>query len=264
MRKLGVGLCAVLLGLTGVACGDAGSGGSGGADGVNAIAAAADSATEAGSSRVTMTMAMSVSGQSLELTGEGAFDYDEQVGEMTMTIGGAGLGDPQSMETIVDGTYLYTKMPAALGGDGGWVRMDMTSVAGGASQFSQDPSQYLSFLRGASDEIEEVGTEEIDGVTTTHYEAELSFDKILEQAPDEEAADEIRAQLEALGGELDSIPSEVWIDEDGLPRRMQVEMSVEAQGQTADMEITMDLFDYGVDVNVEPPADFEDIQAPPG
>lgn len=263
MRKLGVGLCAVLLGLTGVACGDEGSGGGGGADGVNAIAAAADSATEAGSSRMTMTMAMSVSGQSLELTGEGVFDYDEQVGEMTMTIGGAGLPDEQSMETIIDGTYLYMKMPAALGGDGGWVRMDMTSVAGGANQFSQDPSQYLSFLRGASDEIEEVGTEEIDGVTTTHYKAELSFDKILEQAPDEEAAD-VRAQLEALGGELDSIPSDVWIDEDGLPRRMQLDMSIEAQGQTADMEITMDLFDYGVDVNVEPPADFEDIQAPPG
>lgn len=262
MRRLFVGLCAVVLGLTGVACGDDTGGGGGG--GVNQLAAAADSATEAGSSRMTMTMAMSVSGQELEIEGEGAFDFDAEIGEMTMTVSGAGLGEPQSIETIVDSTYLYMKMPEQLGGDGGWIRMDLTSIPGGANQFSQDPSQYLSFLRGASDEIEEVGTEEIDGTETTHYRAELSFDKILEQAPNDEAADEIRTQLEALGGEVDSIPADVWIDEDGLPRRMELKMSVEAQGESAEMDITMDLFDYGVEVDVEPPSDYEEISSPPG
>ncbi len=64
-----------------------------------------------------------------------------------------------------------------------------------------------------------------------------------------------------MGG-VDSIPSEIWIDEDGLPRRMKLTMHVEAEGQTADMDIAMDLFDYGIDVNVEAPKDYEEVTAP--
>lgn len=266
-RKLGTGLCALLLALSAAACGDNG-GGAGGVGGgsINALAAAADNATEAGSSGMRMEMTMDVQGQEIALEGEGEFDFEEQVGEMTMTVSGSALGgQEQSLDMILDGEYVYMKMPPELGGPG-WQRMATEDIAGaGASQFNQDPSQYLEFLRGASEgEIEEVGTEEIDGVSTTHYKADLSFDKMLDQAPDQEAADEIRAQFEAMGGDIDTIPSEVWIDEDGLPRRMQLSMSIEAEGQTAELDMTIDLFDYGVDVEVEPPADYEDVQAPPG
>ena len=260
-RKLTLGLCALALALTGAACGDDG-GSSGGAAGLNALTAAAEKATDAGSSRMTMDMTMSVDGQELSVEGEGQFDYDEQLGEMTMTVSGTGLPETQTMDIVVDDKYLYVKTPPGLPGPE-WSRMDMAGVAGsrGASQFSQDPTQYLDFLRGAGGDIEEVGTEEIDGVTTTHYKADLTFEAILEQAPEAEA-EALRSQLEALGDE--TIPSEVWIDEEGLPRRVKLTMHIEAEGQTVDMEITMGLFDYGVDVNVEPPEDYEDITAPTG
>lgn len=260
-KKLATGLCALGLVLGGVACGNS----SGGA-GPNALAVAAEKATDAGSSRMTMTMSMSVSGQELSMEGEGVFDYDEQLGEMTMTIAGLG-GREQSFDMIVEDHYLYMKLPPELGG-GGWTRMDLTDVvgAGGTNQFSQDPSQYLDFLRGAGEDVEEVGTEDIDGVTTTHYKAELSFDAILDYAAEsgegtEEEIDALRTQLETLGDE--SIPSEVWIDEDGLPRRMKLSMDVEAGGQSADMDLTIGLSDYGVEVDVEPPSDFEEVTPPP-
>jgi hypothetical protein len=52
-----------------------------------------------------------------------------------------------------------------------------------------------------------------------------------------------------LGSEM---PVDVWIDDDGLLRRMSMDMSV--AGQTAHLQ--MEIWDYGVDVNVEaPPAD---------
>ncbi len=263
MRKLAAGLFALALALTGVACGSDDGGGGGGGDGANAIALAADKATDAGSAHMTMTMDMTAGGQEVSLEAEGDLDFAGKIGEMTMKMSAPGVGE-QSIDMVIEDKYLYMNLPVELGGTGGWVRMDMTQMQGG-NQMTQDPSQYLEFLRGASEDgIEEAGTEEIDGVETTHYKAELSFDKILDQAPSEEAAEKTRAQLEALGGEVDSIPAEVWIDEEGLPRRMKLDMSVEAQGQTADILITMDFSDYGVEVDVEPPADFEEIEAPTG
>lgn len=267
MRKLTAGLFAALFALAGSACGE--EGGGGGAAGVNALAAAAENATDAGSSAVTMTMSINAGGQEMSIDAEGAFDFDDQIGEMTMTMEGAGLPEALEIDMIVEDQYAYMKMPAELGMGEGWFRMDMSSMPGvganGANQFSQDPSQYLDFLHGASDgEIEEVGTDDVDGVSTTHYKAELSFDKILEQAPDQEAAEELEAQLDSLGGDFDSIPSEVWIDEDGLPRRMTISMEFDAGGQDGDMDISMDFFDYGIDVDVEPPKDFEELPAAGG
>lgn len=259
IRKLTLGLCALALALTGVACGDDTGGGGSAPESLNALTAAAEKATDAGSSRMTMDMSMNFGGQELSVEGEGVFDYDDRVGEMTMSITGAGLPSAQSIDMIVDGDFLYMKAPPSLGAPG-WTRMDMSEIPGGTNQFSQDPSQYLDFLRGAGEDVEEVGTEEIDGVETTHYEADLSLDAILEQAPEGDA-EALRSQLEALGGG-DTIPSEVWIDEDGLPRRIKLTMHVESDGQSADMDITMGLSDYGIEVDVEPPEDYEEISAP--
>jgi hypothetical protein len=264
MRKLTVGLFAALFAITGIACGEKGGGSGGGGDeSVNALAAAADNANEAGSAGMSMTVEMDAAGQQMTVTGEGAFDFDDQLGEMTMTMEGAGLPEGLEIDMIVQDQYAFMKMPPELGMGAGWYRMDMSSMpavgANGASQFSQDMSQYLDFLRGASEgEIEEVGTEEIDGVTTTHYKADLSFAKMLEQLPESEV-DELEAQMEALGGSVKSIPAEVWIDEDGLPRRMKMTMSIDAQGQSIEMDIDMEFFDYGLEVNVEPPAKFEEL-----
>ncbi len=262
MRKLTVGLFAFVLALAGAACGEE-PGGGGGAEGVNALAAAAEKATDAGSSAMTMSMSVDVGGQGFSLEGEGAFDFEKHVGEMTMTMEGDGLPQAVEVEIIIVDEYAYMKMPPELAPGGGWFRTEVASSAGaGANQLGQDPSQYLDFLRGASEgEIEELGTEEIDGVSTTHYEAELQIDKILEQAPDQEAADELKEQLDAFGGEIDAIPADVWIDDDGLPRRMKMTMSVEAGGQTADVDITVDLFDYGLEVDVKPPKKFEEFPA---
>lgn len=267
MRKLTVGLFAALFALAGSACGE--EGGGGGVAGLNALAAAAEKADDAGSSAVTMTMSMNAAGQEISIDAEGAFDFEEQIGEMTMTMEGAGLPEAIEIDMIVEDRYAYMRMPAELGMGEGWFRMDMSSMPGvganGANQFSQDPSQYLDFLRGASEgEIEEVGTEDIDGVSTTHYKAELSFDKILEQAPDQEAVEELEAQLDSLGSDLESVPCEVWIDEDGLPRRMKMSMEFDVGSQDGDMEISMDFSDYGIDVDVEAPKDFEELPATGG
>jgi hypothetical protein len=51
------------------------------------------------------------------------------------------------------------------------------------------------------------------------------------------------------------VPKEVWVDDDGLVRRMKLaydDMRF-AAGQRGDMAMTMELYDFGVDADVEPP-----------
>ena len=60
------------------------------------------------------------------------------------------------------------------------------STSGQLQQLGQgDPSQALDYLR-ATGEVEEVGTEQIDGVETTHYRGTIQLDAVAEQVPAEQ------------------------------------------------------------------------------
>jgi hypothetical protein len=51
------------------------------------------------------------------------------------------------------------------------------------------------------------------------------------------------------------VPTEVWIDEEGLARRMELTYKGMrfAPGEEGDMTMTMELFDFGVEVDIQPP-----------
>jgi hypothetical protein len=263
--KLAARLAAALLLVAAVACGGGGGDGEGGGSDT-LLAAAADAAKDAESAHVDMTVDISLGGQDVTLEAEGEFDFTEKIGTMTMNASSAaGMPGVGTMEVILEGDYMYVKGAAfdsVLGGKE-WGRINLATMSGaGAGQFNQDPTQYLEWLRGAGGDVEEVGAEEIDGVSTTHYKGDLPIDGIVEQAPDEEAAHSIRAGL-AMFGDVDSFPVEVWVDDEGLPRRMTLLMQAEEEdGFSTDIEI--DLSDYGVDVAVEAPDSYKDIDSPAG
>lgn len=58
----------------------------------------------------------------------------------------------------------------------------------------------------------------------------------------------------------DGFPMEVWIDEKDLVRRMRMQMSINnpALGGKMDMDLSMDLFDYGTPVSIDVP-DEDDV-----
>lgn len=257
MRKATLWVCAAALAFTGIACGDANDVNEKGAvaPGVSALAVAANNASEAGSTAFAMTMTMGVAEQRLTADAEGAFDFDRQVGDMTMTISGPGIPaflEDLEIEMIVGRKRGYMRMPAEFGLGRAWYRVPMGRPAAevqatGIDQLTQDPSQFLEFLRLTSeDDVEEVGTEQIRGVTSTHYEADVSFEKALEQAPNQEAVEDLESRMGVSLASLPSMPVDVWIDDDGLPRR--IELAI------ADMEVSADFFDYGAEVDYEVPA----------
>ncbi len=261
------------------------------------LAAAVDSTSD-GTAKMAMTMDM---GSLLSISMEGSLDFESREGEFVMDMGDMGglLGDELGdgglvieMRTV-DG-FVYMKMPAVMGralggGDAEWIGIDVDAALAASAldddtiaslQQQADPSAYLSFLRAASDDIEEVGTEEIRGEPTTHYAGTLDMAKAFDELPDEvqdmldeelgdNAASQFADVFEQMG--LDEIPFDVWIDSDNRLRKLSMELDMsellEAAGDNGGLfgfdggvSMSFELFDYGLPVVVEaPPSDDVEI-----
>lgn len=250
---------ALLLG----ACGSPPTGGT--QDATDAIALAADAMRDAGSMSFTMDMSMSGEGFSMDISGEGAADMVAQRMHMEMDVPGFPGVQPgeDSIEMRMIDNYIYIKTPSPEDATGSfapgetrtWMRMDVSETGGtfGDPFSSSDPTAMADFLRGISDDVETVGREEIRGHMTTHYRAEVSLEKALEHLPQEQR-DTAGAQLENFKDQfgLNSMPVEVWIDDEGLLWRQTMDMEF-GEGR---MTMSFDVLEYDVEVNVEkPPAD---------
>jgi hypothetical protein len=230
-----------------------------------AVAEAATKTEEAGSARVTFAGTLTgVPGGSFTMNGEG--EFAKKRGRMTFDLSEAGVPGG-SMEMIFDGLVIYMKFPpelaAVLPGGKSWVKMDLEELGkqqgidfGELMQFSQsDPTQSLQYLRGASDDFEKVGEEAVRGVETTHYRGTIDLRKAAEALPDS-ARKSFDRVIELTGAS--KIPFDVWIDDEGLARRVNYDQALPtSNGQEASMALTMEFFDFGVEVDVESPPENE-------
>ena len=163
-----------------------------------AVAQAATETADAGSARVSFTGTMSgIPGGPFTIKGDGAFDGGR--GRMTLDMSdfagatGGALGG--EMEMVMDGLLLYMKFPAELAaqlpGGKSWIKFDLKEAGEELGinfedlmQFRQaDPTQSLRYLLGAGDDFEEVGSEEVRGVETTHYRGTVDLRKVIDQLP---------------------------------------------------------------------------------
>jgi predicted small lipoprotein YifL len=235
------------------------------------VASAASKTTEAGSSRVAFETTMQFFGKDMSFSADGLFDYDDSTGSMTLDVGSilpiAGVG--QFELRIVD-EKIYMRLPSLMGlglpTDKEWVSLEPGKALEGAgfggfdpSSMQQDPAQLLRLLR-ASSEVTEAGTARIRGVETTRYTAKLDLRKSIEASAEElELTAEQRALLRQAAEQLvdqvetETLPVEVYIDDDGLLRRLALDLSMSAEGQRLSMKQTTDFYDFGVDVDVKAP-----------
>lgn len=281
LRKLTLLLLAPLLAVT--ACSDDDGGAAvrveaGDIEGaIAALRAAPDAAADAGSGRVEMRIAVELDGDPVELTSTGVFTEDRVRLEMDLgallaaRAPGADLpeGFDEPMVVVADGATSYLRMPMleTLTGNSDWLRMSPEELGlagdalgvGGVGPTS-NPAQLLETLRGIADDLHEVGTEDVRGEETIHYEGVVDLEKAVADAPDE-----LQEQLEAQLGTLDgTMPVEVWLGLDGLVRRLSLDLT-ELLEQTSPEggpsieagALEMDFFDYGADVEVEVPDEDE-------
>ena len=180
-------------------------------------------------------------------------------------------GTTMSMDMIVDGQVAYLKLPEALLGaipnlgDKPWVKMNLAKATGipglsslGNDPTTSDPGQMLQYLHAASDGVTNEGQQQVDGVQTTHYRAELSLDRLTANVPSAErdAVQQALSKLRQATGSTD-LPVDVWIDAHQLVRRTVLSMSLHVNGGPSLQEtVVADLTDYGPQTRPTlPPAD---------
>jgi hypothetical protein len=246
------------------------------------LRAAPDAAAEAGSSRVDLEMVMDVPGMDRPATITGTGAMDEATGKMQMSIdmsevveaiaateGGPmpdGIDEP--MEMVVDQGTVYMRVPmlADLLGTSRWIRVTPQDMGLDLGSFGlggggvQDPGQMLEALRGVSDDVERVGEEEVRGVDTVRYHATLDLGRAIAELPASQR-EALADGLEDLSATFGDLPVDVWVDAEGLVRRMEMVMDASEALDDGRMTMRFELYDYGepVEITVPPAEDVIDF-----
>jgi hypothetical protein len=238
------------------------------------LRSAPEAAAEAGTGRVDFSMEMEMP-EIGTVTFGGAGAFDEAAGAMTMTVDmGAmlrqvaeatgeqlppGLDDP--MQVVIVGDVFYLSMPQLDQSDGRWITGSLDELTGtdlGMGSTS-DPAAMLDSLGGVSDDVQEVGREQVRGVETTRYRASVDVMRALEELPPADR-DRLAAQIGMFGDV--PIPVEVWIDDDGLVRRFDMvydDLLTAAAGESVSASMSMEFYAYGEPVEISPPPPGETV-----
>jgi hypothetical protein len=205
---------------------------------VEEITAAAQRTVETGSSRVELT-----GGDGADsFTVSGVVDYEE--GEAQLILSRTSGGETEEGELrIVDETF-FVRTPEGLGGlltDKPWLALTLPDGRRGSLQAlgfpfpTVDPDELIRMLEDVAGEVTRLGDEDVRGVSAEGYRVELD--------------------LARLGRGEETLPVELWVDDDGRVRRV----TLEHDGQ----EATADFYDFGADADVQapPPGEVGDLSS---
>jgi hypothetical protein len=242
------------------------NGGGGSALSIKALlAGSVDKANDAKNAKIHIDFSGSAGGQNLSFGGDGVADFAGKKFQLSLTLPAA-AGISGSIEERVIGKDIYVMLPAAessVTGGKPWIKFDPSELGASGSTglnfTSEDPTQLLATLRGVSDSITKVGTTEVRGVQTTHYRAQVDLAKAVQASGAD--ASSLQEFTKTLGSS--TIPEDVYLDSNGLPRRFAVTInsvipstSAGSSAGASSFKVTVDLFDFGK-------TDTSGIAAPP-
>jgi len=138
-----------------------------------------------------------------------------------------------------------------------WVRADASDLGVTGGVGGGDPTSQLDALAGI-DDVQKVGTDEVGGVSTTHYRGTIDVQKALANLPEPQ-----RTQLqEALGKvKIDTtLPVDVWLDGRNRTRRLGLVEKLESSSTgTTTVTVDLELGHFGTDVHVAAPSEDETV-----
>jgi hypothetical protein len=174
------------------------------------------------------------------------------------------FGGPWKANFILDGSegiVLYMRFPyldGQLPGGKTWLKADIVEVGKRygldldrlKETRRSDPALMLAYLRSAVG-VRKVGTDLVRREVTTHYSTIVDADTIVEEAPkDQQQA--MRRYLRLMG--IETYPVDLWVDRDGIVRKLSVELEYKLpSGEYVKMKLSEEYYDFGVEVNIEPP-----------
>lgn len=285
-RRAGaVGACVAVVALLAGCGGSGGSAGEGGSSGGAPIAGMApveiarnapDVTRAAGTARFAVEMTSTSTGgitppgePPVTMSGTGTYDFGRQIGEAEFTSAGGGPASDRT-ESVFGNNMLWSRTV----GQPRWHEMDLSGLVN-TPIGQHDPSQQLDLLRGVSDDVRELGTAEVRGDQVRHYGITIDPARLAQESGVVVQGGLTQMVLQGMR----PVPAEVFVDEDGRVRRLQMSVSVsgadmlnspdmaEALGGAIDdprlaemlrdrktaMDLSVEYFDFGVPVTAEAP-----------
>jgi len=213
------------------------------------VAQAAEKTTSVSGAHFVMAARISAEGETVTFHGPGEIVDHGRTLHMSLSMPASILGmkgatgGNVTFEAIGAGQYFYFRGGPFTELTGGkWVRVKDNDPSFNLGQ--NDPSKMLEYLRATSD-VDEAGDDTVRGVPATHYRARIQLDKVAERVSPE-AVQALRQMTRSAS--IKEIPLDVWVDDDGLVRRVKMNWHPRA----GSFLVSLDLFDFG-DVNIEVP-----------
>jgi len=209
----------------------------------------AASRTEGESMRMRFSMGATSSEGTFSASGEGVVTADNTRGELEMKM--EMEGEPETIRMLIrniddDFWYRMPQVDQLLPPGKRWIHeVDTVTPAQ-----SLTPSEFAAFLAKA-DDVEEVGETRVRDQQTTHYRGMVDVEELGDEIGGEtkERLERAIEQANPEPGQKVGFPVEAWISDDGLP----VRMSFKCGNATESFDMTIDVLEYGVPVEVEPP-----------
>ncbi|MEU6996762.1 LppX_LprAFG lipoprotein [Nonomuraea sp. NPDC046570] len=170
------------------------------------------------------------------------------------TFGGQSL--PGGARAILQGQTLYVKVEAltkVVGGTKPWIKVNLAEAGdqGEAQKYLDQVKQFdlanVTKMVTASENVKSVGTENVNGVDTTHYSGSFPVDAAVQQLPADQQ-DKARTNM----ADLKDIKFDIWVDAQGLPAKLT--MSGAQEGATFNASLFFKGFNEPVTIEA-PPAD---------
>ena len=214
------------------------------------LALAGKKTSKTASEHVAMKVSAAVSGQPVTVSGQGDFDNNARIGAFHLDFNAGGLAT--TIDEVVSKTRIYLKSPLFQGqlpGGKTWVMFDLRRALAArgidlSTLSAQDPTQTLAQLQRLGT-VTKVGTETIDGTSTTHYVAHIDPSKLPQ-------AKQLEALAKAKFGAYD-----IWVGSDDLVRRVKFSFTLAPSGSSSKQTVTLtsDFSDFGKVVKADlPPA----------
>lgn len=177
--------------------------------------------------------------------------------------GAAEPSEPIIVETRTTGGFIYTKSPSLFGVEGKWTKAKASNPAANASQ---DPSQFLQFIKGASSDYKSEGKEDVEGVSTTKYSVTLDPELFKKQSKAAAGDEDAQAIIDSMQKSFTKpIQANIWIDKDSLIRKYEMTFTLDSSaflgatggkaGTTLTMKTSLLMKNYGAKFTVDVPAD---------
>jgi hypothetical protein len=231
--------------------------------GQNPVAAAAEATSNVPGARSNFTLTVSGPVQ-MTLTGKGLMNGETKRATVELAASGstaAGTRGFSLNEVIADGNLYFhsPELNGAFGTSTQWLLVrgevfgDLLggSSSGAGAGMSASPTQQLDALKAASDQVTAVGHQRLDGVDTTHYTAIVDTGKVADELKSHVSGD-LGDVIERAAEQVQSESVDVWVDDQGLIRRVTSAMTMADLGN---VNMTIDFMDYGIHPNIQvPPA----------